>query len=321
MSDTLRPGLEVLRVASRATTLVEEAARGRMVEFIRSKQCADGGYAGRTSQSDLYYSHFALSCLAALHSAPDDTNLADRYFNEKCKPDALDFVHLNALLRGQLLLRFLELPGLVRRGILRGSMFGSALLKFAPNVDQRALQALEDWQSRDGGYHHAEKNAEHGTAYAAFLAVQARLDHDDTINNAESLLNSIASLETPDGGVANTSGMERGTTTATGAAIMLRHYLNAPQQDKMIEWLAAQIAPRGGFRAGPQAPIGDLLSTSVALLALRTVGWSLGALSEGCLEFVDSMWQDDGGFCGSMADPVTDVEYTFYGLLALGCLA
>jgi prenyltransferase beta subunit len=321
MSDELRPGLEVLRVASQSTRLVEETARGRIVEFIRSKRCDDGGYAGRTSDSDLYYSHFALSCLAALHSASDDPECTERYFEQKNQPNDLDFVHLNALLRGQLLLRFLDLPGLVRRSVLRGSMLGRALLKLSPAPELYALKNIEEWRSRDGGYHHTEKNAERGTAYAAFLAVQARLDHGEEVDDIESLLKSIASLQTPDGGVANTPDMERGTTTATGAAVMLRHYLGADQDEKMIEWLAGQFAPRGGFRAGPQAPIGDLLSTSVGLLALRTVGYPIDELREGCLDFVDTMWQDDGGFCGSMADPMTDVEYTFYGLMTLGCLA
>ena len=35
-------------------------------------------------------------------------------------------------------------------------------------------------------------------------------------------------------------------------------------------------------------------------------------------DFVESLWDDDGGFRGHPSDPVTDCEYTFYGLLAMG---
>ncbi len=43
-----------------------EAARRRHAEFLRAKQNADGGFAGREGGSDLYYTGFALRSLAIL---------------------------------------------------------------------------------------------------------------------------------------------------------------------------------------------------------------------------------------------------------------
>jgi len=63
----------------------------------------------------------------------------------------------------------------------------------------------------------------------------------------------------------------------------------------------------------------DLLSTAVALYALRLASVELGDLREACLDFVDSLWSP-GGFHGCVADRTPDCEYTFYGLLALGSL-
>jgi hypothetical protein len=46
----------------------------------------------------------------------------------------------------------------------------------------------------------------------------------------------------------------------------------------------------------------------------------LGPLKEACLDFVDSLWNAEGGFHGNWTDDELDCEYTFYGLLALGHL-
>jgi hypothetical protein len=44
-------------------------------------------------------------------------------------------------------------------------------------------------------------------------------------------------------------------------------------------------------------------------------------MRERCLDFIDSLWTNKGGFHGHWADDDLDAEYTFYGLLALGHLA
>jgi len=77
---------------------------------------------------------------------------------------------------------------------------------------------------------------------------------------------------------------------------------------------------KGGFKATPAAPVPDLLSTAVALYALSFTGYDLSIIKPECLEFVDSMFTE-GGFMGNIFDQDPDIEYTFYGLLALGSLA
>jgi hypothetical protein len=65
----------------------------------------------------------------------------------------------------------------------------------------------------------------------------------------------------------------------------------------------------------------DLLSTAVALHALDATQSDWRADREVLLDFVDSLWSAEGGFHGHWADDTLDVEYTYYGLLALGHLA
>jgi hypothetical protein len=76
----------------------------------------------------------------------------------------------------------------------------------------------------------------------------------------------------------------------------------------------------GSFAALKRSPCGDLLSTGVALYALRFVNSEIRIIKPDCLYYIDSLYSE-GGFCATASDPGSDVEYTFYGLLALGALS
>jgi prenyltransferase beta subunit len=65
----------------------------------------------------------------------------------------------------------------------------------------------------------------------------------------------------------------------------------------------------------------DLLSTAVALHALDGLQVSYRDAVEPCLDFIDSLWTAAGGFHGNWNDEELDLEYTYYGLLALGHLS
>ena len=75
----------------------------------------------------------------------------------------------------------------------------------------------------------------------------------------------------------------------------------------------------GGFTALNHAPYEDLLSTGVGLYALNFINADLRLMKPECLDFIDSLYEN-GGFRSTQTDFETDVEYTFYGLLALGSL-
>jgi prenyltransferase beta subunit len=75
----------------------------------------------------------------------------------------------------------------------------------------------------------------------------------------------------------------------------------------------------GGFAAVSHAPFEDLLSTGVALYALNFIDADTRLMKPDCLSFIDGLYEN-GGFRSTQSDFETDVEYTFYGLLALGSL-
>ncbi len=74
-----------------------------------------------------------------------------------------------------------------------------------------------------------------------------------------------------------------------------------------------------GFKAFMDIGEVDLLSTAVALFALKTTGADLRKIAPDCLELIQQNY-DGGAFLAGNGDQVRDLEYTFYGLLALGIL-
>lgn len=86
-------------------------------------------------------------------------------------------------------------------------------------------------------------------------------------------------------------------------------------QKKIIEFLHSE----GGFRAFKTTPNSDTLSTAVALFVLNKTDYDLRLIAPKCLDFVQQNYSS-GAFLSGDGDNTKDLEYTFYGLLALGNL-
>ncbi|MDP6380612.1 MAG: prenyltransferase/squalene oxidase repeat-containing protein [Phycisphaerae bacterium] len=286
----------MLQAASLALNLLNDSA-GLVIHFTRRRRNADGGFRGRSAESDLYYTVFGTESLIALQ-ADFPLDLAVEFLQGFGGGESLDFIHLACLARC-----WADLPG--------GRLSEPARAEI--------LQHIERHRSRDGGYGLAA-GAEHGGAYACFLALGAHQDLEADVPEESGLADCLAHLEVG-GGYANERGIGVGTTPTTAAAVCLFHHLGREVPAPATDWLLARRHPEGGFLATPDAPIPDLLSTATALHALALAGVALDELREPCLDFLDSLWNPRGGFQGSWADDTLDCEYTFYGLLALGRLS
>lgn len=293
--------LEMLQVARVAPKLLGESAA--LVEaFLRRRQNPDGGFQDRAGRSDLYYTVFALDGLLALQAAlPLDSTAA--YLTGFGDGDGLDFVHRCCLARAWATVSHhggrAPLPEQLRKNLLAG---------------------IEQFRAADGGYA-VTPGAAHGTAYGCFLGLAAHQDLRAEPPESLRLVQCLKFLETADGAWANERGVPLGSTNATAAAITALRQFSAPLASTVTDWLFARVHAEGGFRAAPAAPLPDLLSTATALHALAGMQADLAPLREPCLDFVDSLWTNEGGFYGHWADEHLDTEYTYYGLLALGHLA
>jgi len=290
---TLRQAM--LQAARRAPGLLRDA-RQAVADFLRAQQNPDGGFRGRSHDSDLYYTVFATEALTALGQAPDPGPLR-RYLASFGDGEGLDLVHLACL---------------ARCGADAGGL--------RPAVRAALLRRIEAHRSADGGYGPAP-GADHGTAYGCFFAVGALGDLDAEPPDAAGIRRCLAALRRDAGGYANERPLRAATTPATAAAATVLKQLGENVERSAAEWLLARAAPDGGFFATDATPLPDLLSTATALHALDGVAELPAALRGPCLDFVESLRTDAGGYRGLALDEEADAEYTFYALLALGHLA
>lgn len=284
--------LQVARLASRQLG----ESRDLVAQFIRACLNPDGGFQDRVGGSDLYYTVFGLDALIALQEEVP-AEQAGAFLASRATAADLDFVHVACLARAW------------------------AALNRPPDapVADALLARIESCRAADGGYATAP-SAEHGSAYGAFLALGAYQDLGREMPSPERVLSSLQALRAADGGYANHPDLPVGLTPSTAAAVLVMRHLGAPPDRDAGMWLLDRCHSRGGFFAAPAAPVPDLLSTATALHALSSLHVPISGLAEPCLDFVDSLWTNRGGFYGTWTDAAPDCEYTYYALLALGHL-
>ena len=290
--------LQLLQVARLAPRLLGDST-DLVREFFRGRLSPTGAGLDRDGRPDLYYTIFALAGLQALDAeVPKEKVVA--FLLSHGDGAKLDFVHVSSLARCWAAVGREHLP---------------------PGRAPALLARLETFRKPDGGYEGDAKLA-HGTAYGAFVALGAYEDLGHTPPNILKLVQSLKRLETPDGAWSNVPNARFGATNATAGAVTLIRHLGFPVNDRVGDWLLAQVHPQGGFLAVPGAPMPDLLSTATAIHALAAIERRLpSGVHERCLDFIDTLWSAQGGFHGHWADDHLDAEYTYYALLALGHLS
>ena len=114
--------------------------------------------------------------------------------------------------------------------------------------------------------------------------------------------------------IPHTSDIRHLTSTAVCCILAMQHQTGETLDSSLISWLKERQDETGGFRASEVAPVPDLLSTAVALFTL----WLIGVHPQSAARFIEAHWLDVGSFAPTLLDEYSDVEYLFYGLLALG---
>jgi prenyltransferase beta subunit len=340
--------LDMCRTVSRAADALGDsldAVRG----FLRRQLAPDGGFQGRNGRSDLYYTVFGLEASLALGVDLPFTQI-QAYLAGFAEGESLDLVHLAALVRCRANMAGGCNPAAVARAsrpcVTRPSWScpakpeactdskvqgqdalatrGQGQDAFATvDVTREAIvKRLLGYRSTDGGFNTAA-GAPRGNAYGSFLALSACQDLGLDLPGLNALAESIRSLQRPDGGYSNEPAMAVSATPATAAALSVLHYLKQPVPQAAVRWLLDRAGPQGGFAAIPlprDQAIPDLLSTATALHALSLIGAPPRDARDRHLDYLDSLWSSQGGFRGHWGDDMVDCEYTYYGLLSLGCL-
>ena len=287
---------KMLAIARRAGGDLEEVTDD-ISSFQRGLIMPDGGFRGRGTCSDLYYTVFGLDCLLALDDPPDIPRLTD-YLSSFGDGEGLDLIHLGCLARCR---ARLDDVGVTWNG------------------KQQLAGRIEKYRTADGGFN-GTAGAARGSIYGCFLACSAYDDLALPAPDKGRILASIDGLRTSEGTFVAEHGLDVATTNAVVGGMLLLMHLGESLDNDLVTWLLGQCHEQGGFLAAPVAPVGDLVSTATALFALQEAGACLDEIREPCTAFVASLWDERGGFSGHWLDDTVDPEYSFYGMLSLGCL-
>lgn len=275
-----------------ALNLLDEQGREEVLQFIVGQQNADGGFKDRSGRSDLYYSLFGGMLLRAAESSlnPPQGDFKNRSNIAISETDGLrQFIQKQKRVAPS---GFIEQCCLV---LLQKE------LKIARTLRITAFISLGKsfWKER----HSINLSYR---SFVLFLTLDAVLPFSGIIKLAAKRMSAKTKVD------ANSPCSE------VAANVFLQKMMNQEELADQ-ELLKSFACKTGGFKAFQHLQNADVLSTAVALFALNFAGSDLRLLKPACLDFIQSNFSD-GAFLSGDGDQTVDVEYTFYGLLALGVL-
>lgn len=110
------------------------------------------------------------------------------------------------------------------------------------------------------------------------------------------------------------------TPCSISAAVLVAKFLVGKNVENETQNQLAYFETGKGFKVFKDLENADLLSTAVALFALKKASADLRIVAPDCLNLIQQNY-DSGAFLSGDGDSSRDLEYTFYGLLALGTLS
>lgn len=289
MKDTL--SIRLLRTLSTAKEQLSSEALALIKQYVNSQLLEDGvSFKNKVGASDLYYTAFGWLLSYVLEITLDGRQ-RKVYLNSIQRAD-LGLIHYAALMRCCLL------DELMDKGKLQMALAG---------VKTREIPTLSS-------YHEVPQGDPHNP-YSQFIWQGLLEDTGHADNTYE--VSQMEIYHIPGQGYANSPAHDMAYLNATTAALVLLGRSNDWKKNDDVTALQQMQEESGGFKASMTAPIADLLSTATALFVLKQYG--VKPLFDAS-DFIVSHWLENGGFAATLLDEASDVEYVFYGLLALGSL-
>jgi len=296
-------------LASRLARLPEDL-RTRHAQYLLTKQNPDGGFHGRDTESDLYYTGFALRGLAVLDALTPEVCARTSEYLRGCLTKQASVVDFFSFLYACV--------------IVQASSGVDVLAGSAADWPQRVAEMLAQFRTSDHGYNKSP-GATSGSTYHTFLVGLCFELLGQKMPNPADVIRFVEARRRDDGGYVEVSAMRRSGLNPTAAAIGLLHLLKGrdlPSEDvePTIAYLAEMPSMEGGMRANDRIPLADLLSTFTGCWTLARLNALDRIKTRQANHYVQSLERPEGGFLGGVWDDASDVEYTFYGLGSLALL-
>lgn len=282
----------MISILSNAIALLDDQGREEVLQFLLSNQNEDGGFRDRGGRSDLYYSLFGMLMLKGAWG------MGHGAWRKESNLQLVD----ESILK---LKQFIDLqttstvPGFIERCCL------VLLQKELKSSNVSRLQSL--WSLGRSFIKERHSINISYRSFVLFLTLEAVFPFP--------FLFKVLSKRM----LAQTSIDSHSPCSEIAAKVFLLKMLNQDGSQEQ-ELLASFACKTGGFKAFSHLGNADMLSTSVALFSLTFSGYDVRLIKPSCLSFIQQNYFE-GAFLSGDGDPTADVEYTFYGLLALGELS
>jgi len=285
---------QMIAILRNALDMLDEQGRGEVIRFFLGQQNADGGFHDRGGKSDLYYSLFGVMLLRAAEledGEPFERESAERNMNFTSE----SLLNLSQFISGQ---STAKVSGFIEQCCLVLLQKELKTTRFS-RIKSLIHLGRSFWKER------YSINLSY-RSFVLFLTLDAVLPFRGILMRvAERML-------------VRTTVDEHSPCSEVAARVFLQKMMNRKEPDE-LNLLDSFVGTSGGFKTFQHQDQADMLSTAVALFVLDYVGYDLRLLKPDCLDFIQQNYSD-GAFLSGDGDQTADVEYTFYGLLALGVL-
>lgn len=290
MKDTI--SIRLLNTIQRGKELLSKETLPLIIGFVESQRMPDDSFMDKSGKTDIYYTFFGWMLSFVLGIKLDTDKTAGYLKKQDVK--SMDLIHYAAYMRCRMLQSLLEGKNI------------NLLLNYLFKTSVRPLEEIS-------GVPHDNPES----PYTQYIWHSLLEDCGQPVKNKSAILESLKAYRVPDGGYSNLPKSNSAATNATAAALVLIGQLDGFKQNDDTIYLQNIQNESGGFAATESSPIPDLLSTATALFALRC---NEVQPKRSPADFIDAHWLECGGFSATLLEENSDVEYTFYGLLALGTL-
>lgn len=309
MKETI--SLKLFRTLQKGKKQLSKEAVEQISCFVKSQRTEEESFIDKSGKADLYYTLFGwiLSYILGIRMNAQKTGL----YLERQHTASLDLIHYTAYMRCRMIRQLLD-GGKIR--LLFKSLFTTEVrdlqdFKGLPHNDLQSPYTQFIWLSLLEDTGQIKKFKVQGSKFKIPSSQQSLNFKPETLNF------DLSRYHTEGGGYMNTTDGLTATTNATVAALAVKGQLDGYKKNADVDFLRNLQEASGGFKAAKASPLPDLLSTATSLFMLNCYGIKPAYPTR---DFIEAHWLDSGGFSATLLDDKSDVEYTFYGLLALGSL-
>jgi hypothetical protein len=289
MESTL--SVKMMNILQKGKNCLSNDAIGEIGKYIESRMTPHGLFMDKSGGEDIYYTAFGWM-LSYLFGIKIRCEQARRQL-QNLTIDRSDLIQYAAYIRSKMLLDLLSCN------------YGRLFLKAMVPATKAGMPAFSSFPHDDCH-----------SPYSTFIRLSLLEDMNCRIRNKKEISASLAAYRLPaTGGYSNMAGSNVASVNATSAALSVTGQLEGYASNGDVDYLYRSQDGSGGFFASEGTPLPDVLSTSTALFALNCYGVTPRVDP---VPFIEAHWLASGGFAPTLFEETSDIEYTFYGLLALG---